>query len=102
MDWPVLAQSSRPDAARSRIAATSAVSTKNFISATPMASGSKAPAATISSDSPSQRQAEAVTPAGPPPVENTGARTVRVLLPLPLADAYDYSVPEGLDVAAGH
>jgi len=28
-------------------------------------------------------------------------RTVRVLLPLPLADAYDYSVPEGLDVAAG-
>jgi primosomal protein N' (replication factor Y) len=34
-------------------------------------------------------------------VENT-RRTVRVLLPLPLADAYDYSVPEGLDVAAGH
>jgi len=32
--------------------------------------------------------------------ENT-VRTVRVLLPLPLADAYDYSVPEGLDVAAG-
>ena len=29
-------------------------------------------------------------------------RTVRVLLPLPLADAYDYSVPEGLEVAAGH
>ena len=28
-------------------------------------------------------------------------RTVRVLLPLPLADAYDYSVPEGLDVASG-
>jgi primosomal protein N' (replication factor Y) len=26
---------------------------------------------------------------------------VRVLLPLPLADAYDYSVPEGVDVAAG-
>ena len=29
-------------------------------------------------------------------------RTVRVLLPLPLADAYDYSVPEGLEVAPGH
>lgn len=29
-------------------------------------------------------------------------RTVRVLLPLPLADAYDYSVPDGLDVAPGH
>ena len=28
--------------------------------------------------------------------------TVKVLLPLPLADAYDYSVPEGLEVAAGH
>jgi primosomal protein N' (replication factor Y) len=26
---------------------------------------------------------------------------VRVLLPLPLADAYDYSVPEGFDVAVG-
>jgi primosomal protein N' (replication factor Y) len=38
-------------------------------------------------------------------VENVAAdtaRTVRVLLPLPLADAYDYSVPEGLDVAPGH
>lgn len=29
------------------------------------------------------------------PVENARARTLRVLLPLPLADAYDYSVPEG-------
>jgi primosomal protein N' (replication factor Y) len=27
---------------------------------------------------------------------------VKVLLPLPLADAYDYRVPEGLDVATGH
>ena len=26
---------------------------------------------------------------------------MRILLPLPLADAYDYSVPEGLDVAPG-
>ena len=26
---------------------------------------------------------------------------MRVLLPLPLADAYDYSVPEGLDVSVG-
>ncbi|HEY6983751.1 primosomal protein N' [Reyranella sp.] len=39
--------------------------------------------------------------ARPGSVENTGVRTVRVLLPLPLADAYDYSVPEGLEVAAG-
>jgi primosomal protein N' (replication factor Y) len=29
-------------------------------------------------------------------------RTVKVLLPLPLADAYDYSLPDGLDVVAGH
>ena len=36
---------------------------------------------------------------GPAP-ENI-VRTVRVLLPLPLADAYDYSVPDGLDVALG-
>ncbi|HYX03084.1 MAG TPA: primosomal protein N', partial [Reyranella sp.] len=35
-------------------------------------------------------------------MENTARRTVRVLLPLPLADAYDYSVPAGLDVAEGH
>jgi primosomal protein N' (replication factor Y) len=38
----------------------------------------------------------------PGAVENAIRRTVRVLLPLPLADAYDYSVPEGLEVAAGH
>jgi len=39
-------------------------------------------------------------------VENAAAKvsrkTVRVLLPLPLADAYDYSVPEGAEVAPGH
>jgi primosomal protein N' (replication factor Y) len=34
-------------------------------------------------------------------VENSNPRTVRVLLPLPLADAYDYSVPDGLEVAVG-
>jgi primosomal protein N' (replication factor Y) (superfamily II helicase) len=34
-------------------------------------------------------------------VENGGIKTVRVLLPLPLADAYDYSVPESLEVAPG-
>jgi primosomal protein N' (replication factor Y) len=33
--------------------------------------------------------------------EGATPRTVRILLPLPLADAYDYSVPEGLDVAPG-
>ena len=35
-------------------------------------------------------------------MENTAPRTVKVLLPLPLADAYDYSVPEGLEVIPGH
>ena len=44
------------------------------------------------------RAAQFVAEGGPS--ENT-VRTVRVLLPLPLADAYDYSVPEGMDVAAG-
>ncbi|MBS0550196.1 MAG: primosomal protein N' [Proteobacteria bacterium] len=37
----------------------------------------------------------------PPETGQTVKRTVRVLLPLPLADAYDYSVPEGLEVAPG-
>jgi primosomal protein N' (replication factor Y) len=37
---------------------------------------------------------------GPKSVEKR--RTVRVLLPLPLADAYDYSVPHGMEVSAGH
>ena len=37
----------------------------------------------------------------PPEAGRTVKRTVRVLLPLPLADAYDYSVPEGLEVAPG-
>ena len=66
-----------------------------------MASGSDSPAATISSDSPSGLQAEGPASSRPESVENI-KRTVRVLLPLPLADAYDYSVPEGLEVAAGH
>src|ERR1044072_6394187 len=70
-----------------------------------MASGSDSPAATISSDSPSEPQAKVPASSRPESVENVRAttpRTVRVLLPLPLADAYDYSVPEGLAVAAGH
>jgi primosomal protein N' (replication factor Y) len=69
-----------------------------------MASGSDSPAYTISSDSPPEPQAEGPAPARPESVENVKAaspRTVRVLLPLPLADAYDYSVPDGLDLAAG-
>ena len=66
-----------------------------------MASGSDSPAATISSDSPSEPQAEGPASSRPELVENI-KRTVRVLLPLPLADAYDYSVPDGLEVAAGH
>ena len=66
-----------------------------------MASGPDSPVATISSDSPSEPQAEGPASSRPGSVENI-KRTVRVLLPLPLADAYDYSVPEGLGVLAGH
>src|SRR5436190_2106085 len=58
-----------------------------------MAGGSDARAA--------QFLAEGAAPLRPESVENAVPRTVRVLLPLPLADAYDYSVPEGLDVAPG-
>lgn len=60
-----------------------------------MASGSGSASATISSDSDSEPQAEAVAKADVGAVENTVVKTLRVLLPLPLADAYDYSVPEG-------
>ena len=72
-----------------------------------MASGSDSPATTISSVSPPQPQAEGTASSRLGPVENVNRpnvlkRTVKVLLPLPLADAYDYSVPDGLDVAAGH
>src|SRR5262245_28468042 len=67
-----------------------------------MASGSRSPAATISSDSPSDLQAEGTASARHGAVENVARRTVRVLLPLPLADAYDYRVPETLEVGAGH
>lgn len=67
-----------------------------------MASGSDRHAATISSDSPPEPQAEGRGQARPASVENNGLRTVKILLPLPLADAYDYSVPEGLEVAPGH
>src|SRR5262245_49408727 len=66
-----------------------------------MASGSDARATTISSDSASQRQAEGAEATREESVENIGLRTVKVLLPLPLADAYDYSVPAGMEVAAG-
>jgi primosomal protein N' (replication factor Y) (superfamily II helicase) len=57
-------------------------------------------------DAPPQCLADRASPVGPDSVENvsrqTSPRTVRVLLPLPLADAYDYSVPESMDVVAGH
>jgi len=50
--------------------------------------------------------ADRTPPVGADSVENAAAKvsrkTVRVLLPLPLADAYDYSVPEGVEVAPGH
>ena len=72
-----------------------------------MASGSDSPATTISSVSPPEPQAEGAASSCLGPVENVNRpnvlkRTVKVLLPLPLADAYDYSVPDELDVAAGH
>ncbi|WP_225769322.1 primosomal protein N' [Inquilinus sp. Marseille-Q2685] len=45
-----------------------------------------------------ESEATAATPVG----EESGAiATVRVLLPLPLAEAYDYAVPEGMDLAPG-
>ena len=36
-----------------------------------------------------------------PPPQGRAAATVRVLLPLPLADAYDYRVPEGMTAEIG-
>ncbi len=62
-----------------------------------MASSSNSPAATISSDSASEPQAEAAARLRPEPVENT----VKVLLPLPLADAYDYRVPAEMHLVPG-
>ena len=67
-----------------------------------MASGSDTPVTTISSDSLPERQADDSAPGNGQTVENTARRTVRVLLPLPLAEAYDYTVPPGLEVANGH
>jgi primosomal protein N' (replication factor Y) (superfamily II helicase) len=53
-------------------------------------------------DTPTQFLADPAPPVTPESVENVVPRTVRVLLPLPLADAYDYSIPQGMDVAPGH
>src|SRR5947199_9785166 len=57
-------------------------------------------------DAPPQFLADRGMSVGLESVENvagrTAKRTVRVLLPLPLADAYDYSVPAEMQVAAGH
>jgi primosomal protein N' (replication factor Y) len=63
-----------------------------------MASSPDSPAATISSDSASEPQAEAAAQLRPEPVENT----IKVLLPLPLADAYDYRVPAEMHLVPGH
>ena len=62
-----------------------------------MASSSNSPAATISSDSAPEPQAEAAARSRPQSVENT----IKVLLPLPLADAYDYRVPAEMHLAPG-
>ena len=67
-----------------------------------MASGTDVRATTISSVSPSEPQGEEAAEARPQSVENIVPRTMKVLLPLPLSDAYDYRVPEGMDVAPGH
>ena len=64
----------------------------------------------VRTHNPPQFLADRALPVGPESVENvellpapaTSRRTVRVLLPLPLADAYDYSVPDGMEVTAGH
>ena len=67
-----------------------------------MASGPDVRAATISSVSLPEPQGKEAASSCPEPVENTLPRTVKVLLPLPLADAYDYRVPEGMTVVPGH
>ncbi len=67
-----------------------------------MASGPDVRATTISSVSPSEPQGDEAASTRPGPVENTAPRTVKVLLPLPLADAYDYRVPDGMAVMPGH
>ena len=67
-----------------------------------MASGPDVRAATISSVSLPEPQGKEVASSCPEPVENTLPRTVKVLLPLPLADAYDYRVPDGMAVVPGH
>src|SRR5258708_13378016 len=50
--------------------------------------------------------ADEARPVGPEGVENgdakVGRKRVGGLLPLPLSDAYDYSVPEGIEVAPGN
>ncbi len=50
----------------------------------------------------SKRRDHAVSEAGPhPALFGTSARRVKVLLPLPLAGAYDYRLPEDLDARPG-
>src|SRR4051812_22797174 len=46
-------------------------------------------------------EAASVTPESPQPPPSSAGRRVPVLLPLPLAGAYDYAVPEELDLAQG-
>lgn len=57
-------------------------------------------------DAPPQFLADRATPVQAESVENTDPKsarhTVKVLLPLPVGDGYDYSVPQGMEVAAGH
>ncbi len=62
-----------------------------------MASSSDSSAATISSDSAPEPQAEAAARLRAESVENT----IKVLLPLPLADAYDYRVPADMHLVPG-
>jgi len=63
-----------------------------------MASGSDPRAPTISSQCPSEPQEPGAVGASSRPVENA---VVRVMLPLPLGEGYDYRVPAGIDAAVG-
>ena len=93
-DRLVVTPSSRPEAARSLISHIGGIDKELHINC-PNGSGSGSAVATISSDSASDPQAEAVDDSRAARWKTHGRGRCAMLLPLPLADAYDYSVPEG-------
>src|SRR5665213_680618 len=103
-DGLVVTPSTRPVAARSRISAMSAVSTKNFMLRflsphllhARRQRGGPSPFGLRDYRMPTSHASSA----GDSIAAASGAR-VRVLLPLPLAGAYDYAVPAGFDLAPG-